>query len=222
MKKILAILFFVSVLCPLSAQIAVDKETVKQFGTTVEQAVEEEQLKKEGIIIRGPETVKVNEDKYVTEEKGYFNGVDYEEGVKKETDEYNVITIKMYANPSVMKQIIIDQFSDTPAIYFNDEHNVIIVKNSDDYRDKTFVKLDYKFSFNDKDEDQVWRDSDADTRTVKGKILQLKIKYAPKYFTFTKKESKNTDSTYPILTFTKETKLYLVPTEEFKKDFVGN
>lgn len=222
MKKILAILFFVSVLCPvLSAElfasdVVLDKKVMAEIGNQIQN---DTKLTSKNISISEPATIN---KKYVTEEQGYFNGVNYEEGLKMTTNSYNIISVIMPANDSIMKQIKIDQFSETPAIYFNDENNAIIVKNQENENDKIFIKLDYKFSLLNAEDESQWKAANPDSRTIEGKMLQLTIKYAPKYFTFTKEENEAANTTYPILTFENKsgtTKLYLVPTDAVIKDF---
>ena len=227
MKKLLTLLFLVAVFCPVFAENIFDENNMMEEISS--QIKKEAELNISDIIISTPATV---EKKYVTKELPYPTGAYVQEGKKMTSNSYNMVSVLVPANDSIINNLHCAY--DNARIYFNQDSNTIAVKSKDDEYDKLFIELDYEISFYDEEEQKRWQAADPDFRSVeeiKGKVLQITIKYAPKYFTFVDiknddrekvKKYDNISLTYPIFTFKNKgntTDIYLVPTDNLRQDF---
>ena len=215
MKKLFAIFVFLSVICPAvfaewADDVALDQELISKLNATVNGKTQPTSLDK--LIISTPSTVQKEFDIKLMGDSIYPSGDDdsseefedqrmpeepADDGSKIiKVKKYNLVSILVPVNKSILEQIEVDKSSDELKVYFKDNlKNYTLVDVAqmpsmdvmndfeNDYDSKQYYfNLDYDFSFFNPEDAKEWKNTDPAYRSIEGKILRLRIRYSPKHF----------------------------------------
>ncbi len=215
MKKLFAIFVFLSVICPAvfaewADDVALDQELISKLNATVNGKTQPTSLDK--LIISTPSTVQKEFDIKFMGDSIYPSGDDdsseefEDQRIKEEpaddgskiikVKKYNLVSILVPVNKSILEQVEVDKSSDELKVYFKDtlKNHILVdvaqmpsmdVMNDfeNDYDSKQYYfNLDYDFSFFNPEDAIEWKNTDPAYRSIEGKILRLRIRYSPKHF----------------------------------------
>lgn len=215
MKKLFAIFVFLSVICPAvfaewADDVALDQELISKLNATVNGKTQPTSLDK--LIISTPSTVQKEFDIKLMGDSIYPSGDDdsseefEDQRIKEEpaddgskiikVKKYNLVSILVPVNKSILEQVEVDKSSDELKVYFKDtlKNHILVdvaqmpsmdVMNDfeNDYDSKQYYfNLDYDFSFFNPEDAIEWKNTDPAYRSIEGKILRLRIRYSPKHF----------------------------------------